>query len=107
MSKTISGGFQYRVNFAAAYMMRGITNSRALDNCFEMFDGDLVVAALVRRAMKNRKLWEAIASQWREGFPQSWISTANKYAHLTTRQLPTAAAAARAAAEKRYSLEAA
>ena len=42
MSKTISGGYQYRVNFAAAYMVRGITNSRALDNCFEMFDGDMM-----------------------------------------------------------------
>lgn len=91
----ITGTYQYRVNFAANYMMRGITNSRALDNCFEMFDGDFVVTALVRRAMQNRKLWEAIAKQWRDGFPQSWIDTANKYAHLTTRQLPAAAAAHR------------
>ena len=96
MSKTISGGYQYRVNFAANYMTRGISNSRALDNCFEMYDGDLVVAALVRRAMKNRKLWDGIAHQWREGFPQSWLDTANKYAHLKTRQLPQAAAVMRA-----------
>ena len=99
----ISGNFQYRVNFAAGYMVRGITNSRALDNCFEMWDGDLVVTALVRRSMKNRKLWETIAKQWQEGFPQSWIATATKYAHLRTRQLPEAARAAQAAAEARTS----
>ena len=96
MTTTISGSYQYRVNFAASYMVRGITDSRALDNCFEMFDGDFVVTALVRRAMQNRKLWEAIAKQWREGFPQSWVDTANKYAHLKTRQLPTAAQTLRA-----------
>lgn len=102
MSRTITGGFQYRVNFAAAYMVRGITNSRALDNCFEMFDGDLVVTALVRRSLKNRKLWHSIASQWSEGFPQSWISTATRYAHLKTSELPAAAANMRAEAQARW-----
>lgn len=97
--RTASGSFQYRVSFAAGYMVRGIRSSRALDNCFEMFDGDLVVTALVRRAMQNRKLWDAIASQWREGFPQSWIDTATKYAHVPTLQLPTEAAKIRAARE--------
>ena len=90
---TISGDFQYRVSFAAAYMVRGITNSRALDNCFEMWDGDLVVTALVRRAMKNRRLWDAIARQWSEGFPKSWLEIAARYAHLKTRELPAAALA--------------
>lgn len=103
MTCPISGGYQYRVSFAAAYMMRGITSSRALDNCFEMYDGDLVVTSLVRRAMKNRKLWEAIARQWPGAvFPQSWLDTATKYAHLTTRQLPNAAAEMRAASEARH-----
>ena len=102
MSATIYESYQYRVNLAANYMMRGISNSRALDNCFEMFDGDLVVTALVRRAMKNRKLWEAIARQWSAGFPQSWIDTANKYAGISTRNLPAAAAKMRADAESRW-----
>jgi len=92
---TINGSFQYRVGFAASYMVRGISDSRALDNCFEMFDGDLVVTALVRRAMQNRRLWDAIAAQWRGAFPESWIETAVKYAHLTTRQLPQEARAVR------------
>lgn len=107
MSRTIRGGYQYRVNFAAAYMVRGITNSRALDNCFEMFDGDLVVTALVRRAMKNPKLHAAIAKQWGAQFPQSWLDTAMKYAHLTTRELPHAAAYMRASAEQKYKPQAA
>jgi hypothetical protein len=104
MSTTITGGFQYRVNFAAAYMVRGITNSRALDNCFEMWDGDIVVTALVRRAAKNPKLYAAIARQWRDGFPQSWIDTAAKYAHVKTRQLPDIAAAIRAEREAAHHL---
>lgn len=103
--KTIDGSYQYRVNFAAAYMVRGISNSRALDNCFEMFDGDLVVTTLVRRAMKNRKLWEAIARQWREGFPQSWLNTAMKYAHIPTRQLAAAAHEMREKAQQRWNAQ--
>jgi hypothetical protein len=99
---TIHGSFQYRVNFAANYMARGIVSSRALDNCFEMFDGALVVTALVRRAMKNPKLWDSISKQWGGTFPQTWIDTASKYNHLKTRQLPLAAAAERERAQSAW-----
>ena len=101
----INGSFQYRVNFAAAYMVRGIRSSRSLDSCFEMNDGDLVVTALVRRAMQNRRLWDAIASQWRDGFPQAWIDHANEYAHLTTRQLPEASKVMQAEAERKWQIQ--
>lgn len=100
--KTISGTFQYRVNFAANYLARGIVSTRALDNCFEMFDGDMVVTALTRRAMKNRKLYDAISKHWSGNFPQSWLNTASKYAALTTRQLPQAAADIRQQAQERW-----
>lgn len=97
------GDFQRRVNLAANYMMRGISNSRTLDSCFEMWDGDAVVTVLVRRAMKNRRLWDAIASQWSGAiFPQSWIDTATEYAHIPTRSMPKLAAQMQEQAEARY-----
>ncbi|MCP4701538.1 MAG: hypothetical protein GY862_32475 [Gammaproteobacteria bacterium] len=45
--------FQERVNFAAGYIAQGRQGSRRLDTCFEMYDGDAVAAALVRRADAN------------------------------------------------------
>ena len=94
--------FQQRVNLAASYITRGIRNSRTLDSCFEMYDGDFVVAVLVRRAMKNPKLHAAIAREWNGEFPQQWIETANKYSHLKTRQIPFAAAEQRAKSEAEF-----
>lgn len=45
--------FQARVNFAAAYIAAGKKSTRRFDTCFEMWDGDAVAAALVRRADKR------------------------------------------------------
>lgn len=47
--------FEDRVNYAASVISKGIVpmNGRHFDTCFEMFDGDYVVAALVRRTIKN------------------------------------------------------
>ena len=47
--------FEDRVNYAAAVIGRGIVpcNARVFDTCFEMFDGDYVAAALVRRTVNN------------------------------------------------------
>lgn len=73
--------FSARVNYAAACFMRG-TSSRSFDTCFEMWDGDAVVVALVRRASKNEKLYAAIARRWRDGFPAQWTETANQYAGI-------------------------
>lgn len=76
-----------RVNYAAQCFIRHIRSSPTLDACFEMFDGDAVVTALVRRARNNPTLSAAIASQWREGFPQSWVDTEARYASWPTRRL--------------------
>lgn len=93
--KTITGPYQYRVNYAAACLVRGAVYSRSFDNCFEMGDSDLVVTALVRRAAKNPRLYKAIADRWRGQFPQSWIDTATRYLGVATRDLPKEAARAR------------
>lgn len=47
--------FEERVNYAASVISKGIVpvNGRHFDTCFEMFDGDYVVAALVRRTLHN------------------------------------------------------
>jgi cystathionine beta-lyase family protein involved in aluminum resistance len=94
--------FQQRVNLAASYITKGIRNSRTLDSCFEMYDGDFVVTVLVRRAMKNPKLHAAIAKEWGGEFPQQWLETAEKHAHVKTRQIPFAAAEIRAKRETEF-----
>lgn len=48
--------FAGRVSYAAAVISNRRNTSRAFDNCFENYDGDAVVAALVRRAEKNEQL---------------------------------------------------
>lgn len=47
--------FTARVNLAATYIAAGrdTSCSRTFDTCFEMHDGDVVAAALVRRADAN------------------------------------------------------
>ena len=88
--------FQARVKYAAQCLVRGI-HSRRHDTCFEMNDGNAVVTALVRRARKNPKMREAFARQWvpsdmsAEGIPNQWVATAEKYAHVETRDLPVLA----------------
>ena len=50
--------FAGRVNYAAQVITNLRNTSRSFDNCFENYDGDVVVAALVRRAEKNVRLRE-------------------------------------------------
>ncbi|MCP4698467.1 MAG: hypothetical protein GY862_16690, partial [Gammaproteobacteria bacterium] len=45
--------FQERVNFAAGHIAQGRRVTRRFDTCFEMYDGDAVAAALVRRVDAN------------------------------------------------------
>lgn len=45
-----------RINYAARCIMSGHTGGRSFDTCFEMGDGDEVVAALVKRARRNPRL---------------------------------------------------
>mgnify|MGYP001159347238 FL=1 len=76
-----------RVNYAAQCFIRKTSATRHADTCFEMFDGDAVVTALVRRAQHNPKLYAAIAKQWSGAFPQGWIDTEARYASWPTRRL--------------------
>lgn len=46
-------GFQKRVDRAAAHIAANRPITRALDNCFENYDGNAVAHALFRRAAKN------------------------------------------------------
>jgi len=96
-----AGSYQARVNYAALCIMRG-TRSRAFDSCFEMYDGDAVVTALVRRADKNPKLYDAIARDWGGLFPALWKDTASKYEATPTRQLAALAAQLRADGQARF-----
>jgi hypothetical protein len=45
-----------RINYAARIIREGRNTSRRFDSCFEMYDGDAVVAALVTRSAKCAKL---------------------------------------------------
>ena len=45
--------FQYRVDFAASVISRMGRVTRNFDTCFEMYDGDAVAAALIRRVRAN------------------------------------------------------
>lgn len=79
--------FNGRVNYAVKCFLRGTRSSRSMDACFEMFDGDAVVVALVRRARKNPRLHQAIAAQWGGTFPQSWLTIADRHRDIPTSQL--------------------
>ena len=92
--------YQARINYAAQCIMRGV-RSRTFDSCFEMNDGDAVVTALVRRANKNQKLYDAIARDWGGEFPALWKETAGKYEAVPTRQLGALAAELRAESQAR------
>lgn len=94
--------FAGRVNYAAQCFIRGTSGTRHFDTCFEMHDGDLVVTALVHRAQKNKKLYDAIAKQWRGTFPQQWLDTAAKYSDVPTRKLAEKAAEARREAAESF-----
>lgn len=80
--------FIRRVNYVERCFLNHTTNSRAFDDCFEQYDGAAVVTALVRRAQTDPTLYAAIAKDWREGFPTSWIETEAQYASWPTEDLP-------------------
>lgn len=83
MSVYNAEAFHERVNFAARSFLSGNTSSRAFDTCFEMYDGDLVVTALVRRCARTPFLHQAITDCWGGKFPEGWITTAAKYSDVT------------------------
>lgn len=88
--KTITGGFSYRVNFAAAHISRGANSTRSFDNCFEMWDGDAVAVALYRRARKNAKLRKNL---WNYIGRELCVQVAFKHRRIPTNKLGELSAA--------------
>jgi hypothetical protein len=97
MTRNTTASYPARVEYAAAAIMRG-EDSRALDDCFEMYDGAFVVAALMRRAATDEALRVMIARMfssfsWDE---MPWHKTARGVAHIPDNQLGAEAAKERA-----------
>ena len=93
--------FLARVNFAEKCFRNHQTNTRAMDSCFEMYDGAAVVVALVRRARLDHALYVAIASDWSGRFPAEWLNLETKYSHIPTERLGNLARELRATAKAR------
>ena len=96
--------FSGRVSYAAHCFKTtmGTPQSRAFDTCFEMWDGDAVVTALVRRCETDPALKAAIARGWRTTAPElptQWLETAARYADVPTKDLGKIAAQLRAKAK--------
>lgn len=79
----IPENFSGRVNYAAKCLVKGPGMNgftRSFDNCFENCDGEVVVAALARRAQTNMKLLAGL----RKWFDESHVSDCvNKYAGVS------------------------
>ena len=100
-----SDNFAGRVNYAAACISRqSHPNERAFDTCFEMFDGEVVTTALVRRSATNQKLADGIRKMFGGKFPTEWQATAAKYADTATKDLPALAKQLREKAQAAYAL---
>ncbi len=87
------GNFAGRVSYAAFVITNKRNTTRAFDNCFENYDGDAVVAALVRRAEKNEKLRANLFSYLNEA------SAIGAYERLKGQKLAQAAREMRASAK--------
>jgi hypothetical protein len=80
--KTLLREYRARVRKAANLLKAGMTDSRELDNCFEMHDGDLVVTALVRQAQADSELAAAMYPKF-----VYWQATAQEYALIPDAEL--------------------
>lgn len=85
-----------RVNYAHRALINN-EHSREFDNCFEMYDGSYVVAALMRRAEKDEALKEAILKDFSTASGGAWErvpwhKTADKLSRFSDAQLATLAA---------------
>ncbi|WP_306150689.1 hypothetical protein [Roseovarius sp. MMSF_3281] len=95
MTRNTTASFPARVRYAIQGILRA-EDSRAFDNCFEMYDGAYVVAAIMREAEGNEALRVMIHHMFRnyeqyEDVP--WHKTAADLAHVS--DLGKAAAAER------------
>lgn len=97
--------FDRRVSYAwTCIRARDTSSNREFDNCFENWDGDLIVTALVRHA-DSLDVWATIQNWWGKE-PCPWREVAAKYAHIPDDQLAASAATMRAE-HKRADAEAA
>lgn len=83
--------FAERVNFAASYIRAGRNSTRRFDTCFEMYDGDAVVTALIRRA-KADPAGKLAANLFRYVGKERALATAQRLAHVKTCDLKHEAA---------------
>ena len=95
--------FLRRVNYAVQAFLQG-EDSREFDNCFEMYDGEFVVVALVRKGDKDPDLRAAILDRMNPTVFQSWEinpwqTKAQKYRRVSDAMLPSLAAQAQIEAE--------
>lgn len=100
--------FNDRVDYARRALLEGRNrDNRLFDHCFEMYDGALVVTALMRQAVRcEPRLMAAIErSLTADGLAQ-WTATAKSYRHLVSDDaLAREAAAIRAAERQRFERE--
>lgn len=93
--------FKRRVAFVAAEMKRagGCPDSRAFDDCFEMYDSAMLTAAILRLAREDRGLREAMERDEARtpGVFESWRASEAAHSHLSDEALEAAALEARTA----------
>ncbi|KZK92515.1 MULTISPECIES: hypothetical protein [unclassified Pseudovibrio] len=83
--------FKQRVNYAREGFCLG-EDSRAFDNCFEMYDGAFVVAALMRLSETDHELKQAIERHMSKAGLAEWQQTTASLAHIPTHKLSQKAA---------------
>jgi hypothetical protein len=88
MRKAMNNDFNTRVNYAVACMKTKRTGTRSFDNCFEMWDGDFVVTAILRRALKNPEFEIVLRNYLRTiDLWEDWEQTAKKFENLSNKEL--------------------
>ena len=88
--------FTARVDYAARVISKRRETSRAFDGCFENYDGDEVVAALILRARRNERI---AANLPRYICAESIATVGQAFAAMTSRQIAEQAASKRMAME--------
>lgn len=101
MSVYDTNAFNERVNFAAGYISAKRSTTRRFDTCFEMYDGDAVAVALVRRAEANPH-GKLAANLYSYLSRETVAKTAQKFRTIPTKHLPLLAQELRAKAKRDF-----
>jgi hypothetical protein len=88
----MENNFNSRVEYAIAYIknpsiLKRANTQRKFDSCFEQYDGNYVIAALVRRAAKTKNFEDALFNFLGVDTWKKWIETANKFSHFSNKEL--------------------